>query len=580
MKIIREVFMLAIVVIFFFPFLSLGAEPEDPHDPRWIKYSPWVNPKGTYLRTCNDNPLNATRLDMNDYGIFYGDWIIISSDGDYLHIPNAATATKSMSAVFSTSTRLLPDEVTQQHRVPGAVPIPDGGVANYTNPTWFECKEDEDDEDEIPTNLITDIPEDFLRGGSNFVKVSARYLFVSARARWFSDNIDPEMDYRVKFTDETSWDQDSTICTTCWNDPDNWSEERVPTSDLGVTFGRPGFTEVTAYDGAIIKYLRIVDGAVVEFESDGVLQTTVDSPEKYSFIVDGAKMYWTNGFFLTDIMHIGYQAHGTLEIHNGSTVIVHNIVRVADFPGGSGIVLVDGRGSTLDASIISVADEGSGNLLISNGGYVSANLIGVGDGGAGTGFGWINVTSGGKLSGSRMIIKDRGNLVINQADVNMSDGIQVYTGGGIRGCDTGFITGNVINMGGFVEPGCSPGKLTIDGNYIQETEGTLEIEVGGYQPEQEYDILEVTGDATLDGILQLDFINGFAPKKGDVFEFLQIGGTATGSFSNVVIKGLKDGFEYDIKIEGGVSKLIALNDGVSSKFPWPMFLPAITGAAK
>jgi hypothetical protein len=71
--------------------------------------------------------------------------------------------------------------------------------------------------------------------------------------------------------------------------------------------------------------------------------------------------------------------------------------------------------------------------------------------------------------------------------------------------------------------------------------------------------------------LELDFINGFAPKTGDKFDFLQSGDALIAAdFSNVTITGLAPGFQYALAPDGvGSFALVALNDGVSTTVPEP-----------
>jgi hypothetical protein len=45
---------------------------------------------------------------------------------------------------------------------------------------------------------------------------------------------------------------------------------------------------------------------------------------------------------------------------------------------------------------------------------------------------------------------------------------------------SGTLSSNLVN-GGTVSPGASPGIITVDGNYTQESGGILEIELGGDQ---------------------------------------------------------------------------------------------------
>src|SRR4029450_12889147 len=79
----------------------------------------------------------------------------------------------------------------------------------------------------------------------------------------------------------------------------------------------------------------------------------------------------------------------------------------------------------------------------------------------------------------------------------------VNLGGALAGIGT--IGGNLFNSG-VVSPGDSPGTLTVKGNYIQNATGTLRIEIGGLALPQ-HDLLRVTGNATLNGALQLVLIN-------------------------------------------------------------------------
>jgi hypothetical protein len=60
----------------------------------------------------------------------------------------------------------------------------------------------------------------------------------------------------------------------------------------------------------------------------------------------------------------------------------------------------------------------------------------------------------------------------------------------------------------------------------------------------------------------LKFTDGFAPRQGQQFEFLDVGGTLTGSFANVHLRNLAPGFQFDLSRDGGGMTMVALNDGV------------------
>jgi hypothetical protein len=75
---------------------------------------------------------------------------------------------------------------------------------------------------------------------------------------------------------------------------------------------------------------------------------------------------------------------------------------------------------------------------------------------------------------------------------------------------------------GTVLPGDGPGTLTIAGNYTQNSDGLLEILLGGTAGGT-YCRLDVTGNAMLAGTLELNTVDGFTLANGDVFDLLETG---------------------------------------------------------
>jgi hypothetical protein len=84
--------------------------------------------------------------------------------------------------------------------------------------------------------------------------------------------------------------------------------------------------------------------------------------------------------------------------------------------------------------------------------------------------------------------------------------------------------------GGILNPGDSPGRLTIQGNYTQLSGGTFFAELAGLAPGTQYDQLIVTGRAALDGTLDVVLHNGLAVDLGDSFVLMTFG-RETGQFS-------------------------------------------------
>jgi uncharacterized protein with beta-barrel porin domain len=121
-----------------------------------------------------------------------------------------------------------------------------------------------------------------------------------------------------------------------------------------------------------------------------------------------------------------------------------------------------------------------------------------------------------------------GTLTVAQSATLTSSAVTIGSGGTLTG--TGTIAGNVTNSG-IISPGDPFGTLTIRGNYTQTSAGVFRLELGGLSP-GEFGLLAVTGNATLNGTLQLIRVNNFQFLPGDKLVFLTAG-SVTGSFSAV-----------------------------------------------
>jgi hypothetical protein len=92
--------------------------------------------------------------------------------------------------------------------------------------------------------------------------------------------------------------------------------------------------------------------------------------------------------------------------------------------------------------------------------------------------------------------------------------------------------GHVVNNGR-VNPGSAgaPGVLTVVGNYTQTQYATLMIQIAGTSS-GDFSVLNVLGDANLNGSLDPVLLNGFVPSLGDSFTFLNYA-FLTGEFSHI-----------------------------------------------
>jgi hypothetical protein len=72
-------------------------------------------------------------------------------------------------------------------------------------------------------------------------------------------------------------------------------------------------------------------------------------------------------------------------------------------------------------------------------------------------------------------------------------------------------------------------------------------------------LVTITGDAALAGTLELSFLDGSAPAQGSQIHVLDVGGTLTGGFSEVVARGVTNAV-FEQVLQDGVLTLTSLTD--------------------
>jgi hypothetical protein len=111
--------------------------------------------------------------------------------------------------------------------------------------------------------------------------------------------------------------------------------------------------------------------------------------------------------------------------------------------------------------------------------------------------------------------------LVNHTSFTSTNTITVNTGGTLIG--TGDVTGSVVNNGGTLFPGGSPGVMTISGDLTQSADSVITFELFGTDPSQ-YDQLFVGGNVSLAGTMRLIF--DFQPVSGTVFDLIRYNGAA------------------------------------------------------
>ena len=97
---------------------------------------------------------------------------------------------------------------------------------------------------------------------------------------------------------------------------------------------------------------------------------------------------------------------------------------------------------------------------------------------------------------------------------------------------SGSIAGSVaLHDSATLAPAASTGTLSVGGDVSFADLADLSIEIGG-RGEGEFDVLDITGSATLAGILDVSLLGDFLPAVGNTFEILTSTGGVGGVFAN------------------------------------------------
>jgi T5SS/PEP-CTERM-associated repeat protein len=336
--------------------------------------------------------------------------------------------------------------------------------------------------------------------------------------------------------------------------------------------GEPGTVEVT--NGGQLSTLasnvpamvgRLVNpGKIMVHHNASVSGTTIHST-------------WTHNGSVS----FGSRFPSELVVEDGGSVQVSGAIGFGLLAGDLGHARVSGSGSTLvDTSSTVVGGFGYGELAISRGAQVQSTEAAVGleltdPPLGGSGVVTIDGTNllpgsqtewhvthdcsvGGDVAVGRVLLLSSGSFFAG-ASLRVDNVLTVGRLGVVSGSGT-LTTGRVSNHG-FVSPGLSPGTIVIEGDYEQASDGVLEMQAAGLSDGQ-FDVLHVTGSATLGGKIDVEFLNGYLPRAGDVIPFLTLDGAATGDFAQINFPQLVPGFKVKHGIVGGTYKLTALNDAV------------------
>ena len=242
-----------------------------------------------------------------------------------------------------------------------------------------------------------------------------------------------------------------------------------------------------------------------------------------------------------------------VNVHDTGAILVAPTIRVAgagaaltvskggiSFSGGPGGALVideggnaivSDAGSNLRSVTIKVGDTTTGNLTTQSDGHIES-ILSVSVAQSST----LSTAAGGSLDiGPTLLTKAAsGEIRIGPGGSLKDNGfvagnVTIQFGGSVTG--SGFINGQLIDSGR-VSSGNSPGRLTVQGNYTQNSDGLMSVEIGGTDAGSGYDQLQVSGTATIAGNLDVRLVNGFTPTVGQTFRIVNAS-SFSGAFSSI-----------------------------------------------
>ncbi|HYF15201.1 MAG TPA: hypothetical protein VD971_09045 [Phycisphaerales bacterium] len=237
------------------------------------------------------------------------------------------------------------------------------------------------------------------------------------------------------------------------------------------------------------------------------------------------RIYSSNGVDLV-AFGPGLTVRGAGQIGVGSAQILNQGTIEAT---GANAIVINPNGSGF-ASPGTMRAAGAGGIVLPNGAPMTLT-------------GTTVVDAGSILSRSAGTLTQTGGSTIVNGSMQVASGFFSFSGGAVGG--SGVINCNVLNAGGTLTPGASPGVLTINGTYTQAGSGVMEVEIGGEGVGTQHDQLSLSGNSTLDGTLRIIVAPGYVPTLGAQHVIVNhTSGTRTGGFANVEVVGAEPGVAF------------------------------------
>ncbi|MBL8384075.1 MAG: autotransporter-associated beta strand repeat-containing protein [Burkholderiales bacterium] len=330
------------------------------------------------------------------------------------------------------------------------------------------------------------------------------------------------------------------------------------TLTIGTGISQLPFASVLAAGG--VADLRFLGAAGSTVRASGWDLTIGDAASYAGFATDG---FIDAGNRTVTLNSRGFATLGSISTISGGTLAAPNGVALGAGRSIYGWGSVAGRVAAQVGSTI----EATGSLALGSAsaydGFVSQGVLQVGRHavtlrdrdqavlGALTSMG--DSASGGTVTAANGMLLPEGSTLAGHGTVNGAFKNQGHVAGEgpapadaltftglVRGI--GYFTGNVVLLGGY-SPGNSPARTAFQ-NVAYGPAGTVTIELGGLEPGTEYDVIDVSGSASLDGTLAVELIGGFHPQLGDAFTVMTWN-SRSGQFATITGLDLGGGLRLD-----------------------------------
>ena len=326
---------------------------------------------------------------------------------------------------------------------------------------------------------------------------------------------------------------------TNWSDPNNWSPAVMPslTDDVTIRHGSSLTIDVIAS----AKSIEVLGTSTINVHN-GLTFT-----DNSTFGPDTVINLSSGGFWSGDTgsgAHISNLTNqGTINISGSAGLSYCNFNNegtINMLATGALWLYTDSVLNNLATGIIDMKDECDILPMIPVPGYYTIGLLnnyGIIKRSNGSGYADIMVPT----YNFGIIEALSGTIRFSNFDVNNEvDGI-------VRGIANVDITSasNFINNG-TLSPGNSTGVLTVIGDFTSLATSKLDIEINGLIQGTEYDLLEIQGDAVLDGVV--DITMGFNGKINDEYIIVNTSGTITDCNITSSATAEFNGNQYDFSV--------------------------------